>query len=62
MPNHYREAAVQLNSDQDSTSTPNSMDIIIIIINLTPFELKAMRVSYKSLKTRGKNLTIYIVG
>ena len=29
--------------------------IIIIIINLTPFELKAMRVSYKSLKL-GKTL------
>jgi len=28
---------------------------IIIIINLTPFELKAMRVSYKSLKL-GKTL------
>jgi len=29
--------------------------IIIIIINLTPFELKAMRVSYKGLKL-GKTL------
>jgi len=29
--------------------------IYIIIINLTPFELKAMRVSYKSLKL-GKTL------
>jgi len=28
----------------------NTYHIIIIIINLTPFELKAMRVSYKGLK------------
>jgi len=33
----------------------------IIIINLTPFELKAMRVSYKILKTR-ENLATIIVG
>jgi len=31
--------------------------IIIIIINLTPFELKAMRVSYESLKL-GKTLLL----
>jgi hypothetical protein len=31
---------------------------IIIIINLTPFELKAMRVSYKRSKTREKTLLL----
>ena len=35
--------------------------IIIIIINLTPFEPKAMWVSYKILKTR-ENLATFVVG
>ena len=34
----------------------------IIIINLTPLEPKAMRVSYRKSKYKGKNLTTSVAG